>query len=159
MRMRTTSRGRNSVARVALCAALAATVGGARGATPASAPGIRTGAHLAADGLNPPGAPLENPFAGDARVAKAGATLFTSMNCDGCHGGDAAGWVGPNLGDGRWRFGGSDTDVFDSIFYGRPKGMPAFGGVLGARGVWILVTYLRSLPAPADMPTESWPER
>ena len=26
------------------------------------------------------------------------------MNCDGCHGGAGAGWVGPRLSDGRWRF-------------------------------------------------------
>jgi len=52
----------------------------------------------------------------------------------------------PNLADGRWRYGGADAEVFDSIFYGRPKGMPAFGGTLGAEGVWTLVAYLRSLP-------------
>ena len=82
--------------------------------------------------------------------------LFKSMNCDGCHGGEASGWVGPNLGDGRWRYGGADAEVFSSIYYGRPKGMPAFGGALGADGVWTLVTYLRSLPLPPDLPTESW---
>jgi mono/diheme cytochrome c family protein len=46
--------------------------------------------------------------------------------------------------------------VFSSIYYGRPKGMPAFGGALGAEGVWTLVTYLRSLTPPPDVPTESW---
>ena len=80
-------------------------------------------------------------------MAKNGALLFTAMNCDGCHGPDAAGAVGPNLGDGRWRYGGADAEVFMSIYYGRPKGMPAFGGALGAEGVWTLVTYLRSLAA------------
>jgi mono/diheme cytochrome c family protein len=34
--------------------------------------------------------------------------------------------------------------------------MPAFGAVLGSEGVWTLVTYLRSLSAPPDLPTESW---
>jgi len=90
------------------------------------------------------------------REAKSGALLFKAMNCDGCHGGDATGWVGPNLGDARWRYGGADAEVFSSIYYGRPKGMPAFGGALGADGVWTLVTYLRSLPLPPDLPTESW---
>ena len=89
-------------------------------------------------------------------MAKQGALLFATMHCDGCHGGDASGWVGPDLADKRWRYGGSDAEVFSSIYYGRPKGMPAFGGVLGTEGVWTLVTYLRSLPAPADVPTESW---
>jgi len=125
-------------------------------ATTVVPPAVRYEAHLAAGGALPPGAMPSNPHAGDAVVAKQGALLFTTMNCDGCHGGDASGWVGPNLADGRWRYGGADAEVFSSIYFGRPKGMPAFGGVLGNEGVWTLVTYLRSLPAPADVPTESW---
>jgi len=112
--------------------------------------------HVTAGDNVPPGGTLRNPHAGDAAVARSGAQLFTAMNCDGCHGPDASGFVGPNLGDGRWRFGGADAEVFMSIFYGRPHGMPAFGGTLGAEGVWSLVTYLRSLPRPPNLPTESW---
>jgi len=78
------------------------------------------------------------------------------MNCDGCHGGGGSGWVGPSLADGRWRYGGSDAEIFASIYYGRPKGMPAFGGKLGTDGVWTLVTYLKSLTPTADVATESW---
>ena len=43
-------------------------------------------------GSPPPGATLRNPHAGDAAIAKNGALLFSTMNCDGCHGGDASGW-------------------------------------------------------------------
>lgn len=128
-------------------------------AAAATPTGIGSESHITAGGITPPGATLHNPHAGDAAVVKNGAQLFISMNCDGCHGGDAAGMIGPNLGDGRWRYGGSDAEVFSSIYYGRPKGMPAFGGALGAEGVWTLVTYLRSLPVPADVPTESWQEK
>ncbi len=133
----------------------------ARSAPPAPAasptpPAIAYEAHVAAGGIAPVGGVLRNPHAGDAAVAKAGAQLFSAMNCDGCHNLGAGGWVGPNLGDGRWRYGGADAEVFSSIYYGRPKGMPAFGGVLGADGVWTLVTYIRSLPLPSDVPTESW---
>src|SRR5580658_303847 len=142
------------------CASLASC---ARTAAPPPAPGaavpppaIAYEAHLAAGGIAPPGGVLRNPHAGDAAVAKNGALLFTAMNCDGCHGTDGAGFVGPNLGAGRWRYGGADAEVFSSIYYGRPKGMPAFGGALGPEGVWTLVTYLRSLPVPDDLPTESW---
>jgi cbb3-type cytochrome c oxidase subunit III len=124
----------------------------------ATLPAIRYESHLAAGGVAPQGATLHNPHAGDAAVAKNGAMLFTSMNCDGCHGSDASGWVGPNLADGRWRYGGTDAEIFNSIYYGRPKGMPAFGGALGTEGVWSLVTYLRSLPTPPDVATESWQE-
>jgi cytochrome c oxidase cbb3-type subunit 3 len=122
-------------------------------------PAIVYEAHLAAGGAAPAGGTLRNPHAADAAVAKSGALLFTAMNCDGCHGGGGSGWVGPSLADGRWRYGGADAEVFTSIYYGRPKGMPAFGGTLGAEGVWTLVTYLRSLPVPSDVPTESWDDK
>jgi cytochrome c oxidase cbb3-type subunit 3 len=141
------------------CLALA---GCARSAPPpvpvasAAPPAIAYEAHVAAGGIAPAGGVLTNPHAGDAAAARAGAQLFAAMNCDGCHNTGGSGWVGPNLADGRWRYGGADAEVFSSIFYGRPKGMPAFGGVLGADGVWTLVTYIRSLPVPSDLPTESW---
>ena len=138
---------------VTSCSRQAAAPSQEAGAPP---PAIRYEAHIAAGGIAPPGAALRNPHQGDPAVAKKGALLFTAMNCDGCHGGEGSGWVAPNLADGRWRYGGADAEVFDSIYYGRPKGMPAFGGTLGAEGVWTLVTYLRSLPVPGDVPTESW---
>ena len=86
----------------------------------------------------------------------AGANLFGSMNCDGCHGGGAVGWVGPSLVDGRWRYGGADDEIFTSIFYGRPKGMPAYGGVIGTDGVWMLVAYIKAQAVPSVVPTTSW---
>lgn len=132
-------------------------------AKPAAAPGtaatpaaITYEAHVSADGRVPPGATLHNPHEGDKAVAANGAQLFMAMNCDGCHGPDASGFVGPNLGDGRWRYGGADSEVFMSIYYGRPKGMPAFGGAIGEDGVWTLVTYLRSLKAPDNLPTQTF---
>jgi cytochrome c len=95
-----------------------------------------------------------------ARPAKldpnTGSTLFSSMNCDGCHGGGAIGWVGPSLVDGRWRYGGADDEIFASIFYGRPKGMPAYGGVVGTEGVWNLVAYIKAQAVPSVVPTTSW---
>ncbi len=121
-------------------------------------PAVRYEAHVVAGMTAPQGAELTNPHDGDPAVAKKGALMFTAMNCDGCHGGDASGWVGPSLSDGRWRYGGADSEVFNSIFYGRPKGMPAFGGTLGVDGVWTLVTYIRSLPVPPNVSTESWQE-
>jgi cytochrome c oxidase cbb3-type subunit III len=125
-------------------------------ASAAPPPAVAYEAHVAAGGHMPPGGTLHNPHQGDKAVAANGALLFTAMNCDGCHGPDAAGAVGPNLGVGRWRYGGADAEVFMSIFYGRPKGMPAFGGVLGEEGVWTLITYIRSLPRADNLATESW---
>lgn len=109
-----------------------------------------------AGGIAPPTEKFTNSASNDAKAAEAGASLFTGMNCDGCHGGGAVGAVGPSLTDGRWRYGGTDADIFRSIAEGRPKGMPAFGGVLQPAMIWRLVAYIKSLPPPKDVPTESW---
>src|SRR3569623_872181 len=96
-----------------------------------------------AGGLMPPAERVVNPEAENAKAAEEGATLFTSMNCDGCHGGGAVGAVGPSLTDGRWRYGGADADIFRSIAEGRPKGMPSFGGALQPAMIWRLVAYIK----------------
>ena len=104
-------------------------------------------------------APAANALAAarpDKLDPAAGGNLFSSMNCDGCHGGGAIGWVGPSLVDGRWRYGGADDEIFTSIYYGRPKGMPAYGGVIGTDGAWMLVAYIKAQAVPAVVPTTSW---
>lgn len=121
-------------------------------------PSIRYKAHVPAGGIAPAAGTLSNPHKGDKQSAQTGESLFSQMNCDGCHGGGGTGWEGPSLADGRWRYGGADEEIFQSIYYGRPKGMPAYGGVLGAEGVWLLVTYLQALPVPDAVPTQSYEE-
>lgn len=132
--------------------------GAAPAVAPESPPAIRYEAHIPAGGRPPAGGQLNKPLQDDPAVAKNGAALFTAMNCDGCHGGDGSGWVGPSLADGRWRYGGADEEIFSSIYFGRPKGMPAFGGTISPTAIWSIVTYLKSLPPPPDVPTESWEE-
>ena len=78
------------------------------------------------------------------------------MNCDGCHSTSGEGFQAPSLITGRWRYGGTDAAVFETIFYGRPRGMPAFGGVLPPELTWKLVTFLRSVSPPKAVPTQSW---
>ena len=78
------------------------------------------------------------------------------MNCDGCHGGGGTGWVGPSLVDGRWRYGGTDGALYQSIYYGRPKGMPAYGGILSPGAIWKIVTYIQAQPVPDVVPTQAW---
>jgi len=141
--------------------ALAAGCGAAQSGESAAAdsaaipPSVRYDQHVSAGGKAPPGASEKNPFEGDTKSITEGKLLFSSMNCDGCHGG-GEGWAAPSLSDGRWRYGGSDAALFQSISYGRPKGMPAFGGMLSAPIIWKLVTYLRSLPSPKAVPTQAW---
>ena len=124
--------------------------------TRAIPPAVADESHLRAGGSEPPSGKLSNPFTRDAQAVKDGEKLFSAMNCDGCHGGGALGWVGPSLVDGRWRYGGSDGELYHSIFYGRPRGMPAYGGILPSDAIWRIVTYLRAQPIPANVPTESW---
>lgn len=117
---------------------------------------IRYDQHVSAGAALPAGDSLRNPLAGDSAAAALGGKLFASMNCDGCHGGGATGWAAPSLVDGRWRYGGSDAALFHSVFYGRPRGMPAYGGLLGEESIWQLVTWLTSQPVPATEPTQTW---
>jgi mono/diheme cytochrome c family protein len=102
------------------------------------------------------GAELRNPYEGNAAVAATGAKLFVAYNCVDCHGADGSGAMGPSLADGRWHFGGSPGEVFESIYQGRPEGMPAWGSVLSPDQVWTLVTYVRSLEAGKNVTTENF---
>lgn len=118
-------------------------------------PSVRYADHVSAGGSLPPAGSLKNPFA-DSGSVKEGAQLFVAMNCDGCHGGGGTGWVGPSLVDGRWRYGGEDGALFQSVYYGRPRGMPAYGGILSAGVIWKIVSYIRAQPVPKVVPTQSW---
>lgn len=87
-----------------------------------------------------------NPYGSDSAAVKRGEQLFLGMNCSGCHGQDAkTGIFAPNLTDSYWRYGGSDADVFNSIYEGRARGMPAWGAALSTNQIWELVAYIRSL--------------
>ena len=97
-------------------------------------PAIRYDAHVSAGGAVPPAGSMTNPFRGDQPSAQEGEGIFVAMNCDGCHGGGAVGWVGPSLVDGRWRY----------------------GGVLSPAAIWKVVTYLQAQPVPKEVPTERW---
>jgi len=117
-------------------------------------PSIRYPDHVSAGASLPPANELTNPVAVDSASVAEGARIFTTMNCDGCHGGGALGWVGPSLVDGRWRYGGTDGAVYHSIFYGRPRGMPAYGGVMSPGAIWKVVAYIRAQPLPPIVPTQ-----
>jgi cytochrome c oxidase cbb3-type subunit 3 len=118
---------------------------------------VRYDQHVFAGGMAPSGdTTMRNPYAGQPKLASEGGKLFNSMNCDGCHSAAGEGWVAPSLNDGRWRYGGSDGAVFHSIYYGRPRGMPAFGGMLAPEAIWRIVTYIRSLPVAQAVPTQTW---
>jgi cytochrome c oxidase cbb3-type subunit III len=104
-------------------------------------------------------AELRNPYAAadaNRRAAEMGAKLFIGYNCVDCHGADGSGAMGPSFQDRRWRFGGSAAEVFQSIYEGRPEGMPAWGGRIGDDQIWMLTAYVRSLGAGKDVSTENF---
>lgn len=49
-------------------------------------------------------------------------------------------------------------EVFESIFQGRPDGMPAWGGRISNDQIWMLTAYVRSLPTK-DLSTENFTGR
>ena len=110
----------------------------------------------------PPGFPLgvkpisvRNPHEGDKKAIATGAQLFIAYNCLDCHGAEGSGAMGPSFQDGRWHFGGSPAEVFESIYQGRPDGMPAWGGRISNDQIWMLTAYVRSLSAK-DLSTENF---
>jgi cytochrome c oxidase cbb3-type subunit 3 len=104
----------------------------------------------------PAGMVLRNPYEGNAQAIATGEKLFVSYNCIDCHGAGGSGAMGPSLADGRWHFGGSPAEVFESIYQGRPEGMPAWGALISPDQVWMLVSYVRSLEAGKNVTTENF---
>jgi len=121
--------------------------------------GIRLPAHdeNLAVGFPASGGPLllRNPYEGNASAIRTGAQLFVTYNCMDCHGAEGSGAMGPSFQDGRWHYGGSSGAIFESIYQGRPDGMPAWGGRISNDQIWMLAAYLRSLPAK-DLSTENF---
>ena len=99
---------------------------------------------------------LANPREHDPRAAEEGKQLFVSYNCSDCHGGDGSGGMGPSLQDGRWHFGGSAGEVYESISEGRPDGMPSWGGRISDSQIWALVAYVRTLSSGKDVTTQTF---
>jgi len=97
-----------------------------------------------------------NPFAGDAKAAKAGEYQFR-INCALCHGlGAHGGGRGPDLTRAQKRHAHSDAEMFQTISNGIPgTAMPANGtngqGVgMTDEEIWQIITYIRSQEVKAS---------
>jgi len=101
-------------------------------------------------------ATLTNPYQGNAQRIAEGAALFVSYNCLDCHGAEGAGAMGPSLQDSRWHFGGTPAEIFQSIYEGRPDGMPAWGGRIADDQIWRLVAYVQGLSKGHSVTTENF---
>ncbi len=93
------------------------------------------------------------------QAVAAGKTLFAKMNCAGCHTYTGKGFMGPDLTDSYWRYGGAPEEIYRSIYEGRPQGMPAWGKALPSDEIWQLVHYIGSLPThPGGDPSTVGPD-
>ena len=101
-------------------------------------------------------AKLVNPYSGNAARIAEGAKLFVSYNCMDCHGADGSGAMGPSLADGRMHFGSTPGEIFESIYEGRPDGMPSWGSRISDDQIWRLVAYVESLSKGASVSTENF---
>jgi cytochrome c oxidase cbb3-type subunit 3 len=92
----------------------------------------------------------QNPYGNDPEALETGRELFVAYNCSGCHGGHAGGGMGPSLRDATWIYGGTSSDIFNSIASGRANGMPAWGPYLSPTSIWQLVAYIQSMRTPQE---------
>jgi cytochrome c oxidase cbb3-type subunit 3 len=96
-------------------------------------------------GTSPP--PLDaraKLYDNNAPAIAEGQTLYTQMNCVGCHF-HGGGGMGPPLMDDEWRYGGRIDQIAASIAEGRPNGMPAWRNKLTDDQIWKIAAYVRTL--------------
>jgi cytochrome c oxidase cbb3-type subunit 3 len=87
---------------------------------------------------------VKSPYDDNAYAVAEGKTLFSQMNCTGCHS-HGGGGIGPALTDDEWIYGSHPQNIFATITEGRPNGMPAYRGRLPNQQLWELVAYVRAL--------------
>jgi PQQ-dependent dehydrogenase (methanol/ethanol family) len=87
-----------------------------------------------------------NPFAADPTAAAAAGKRLFDGTCAACHGAGGAGTErAPPLGTGRFKHGGEDFEIFQTIQKGVPgTQMPAFAS-LSADELWQLASYVGGL--------------
>lgn len=91
-------------------------------------------------------------LAHDSLRAQRGKDVFAT-NCVACHGPEAKGnqaLGAPNLTDGVWLWGSSESTIVDIVNNGRQNRMPGFGEFLGEDKVHVLAAYVWSLSNKAQ---------
>ena len=126
--------------------------------------GCRENRNSAADGNMPPHDTNVGPIPGDVSVVHAepdpylqnpvalqeGRRLFGWYNCSGCHGDYGGGGMGPSLRGPAWMYGNRSDQIFNTLVYGRSKGMPAWGDKIPADQMWKIIAYVKSLNTPLE---------
>jgi len=74
-----------------------------------------------------------------------GKSLFNA-NCVACHQANGEGGIGPNLTDKHWIYGYDIKDVFKTVKYGTPNGMPEHNSKFNPIQIQQVSSYVLSLP-------------
>ena len=88
--------------------------------------------------------PRAKLYDNNAPAISQGQSLYSQMNCGGCHS-HGGGGMGPALMDDEWRYGGRIDQIATSIAEGRPNGMPSWRSKLTEDQIWQLAAYVRSM--------------
>jgi cytochrome c oxidase cbb3-type subunit III len=107
----------------------------------------------------PPLSALGKQYLGNTQAIAIGSRLFDWYNCSGCHF-HGAGGIGPAFDDSVWLYGGRIDQIYDSIYQGRPNGMPMWGKILPSSAIWQIAAYVKSLETEAakkPIPTKPVP--
>ena len=102
-------------------------------------------------------------FLNEPTALSAGKNNFVQM-CAACHGKEGQGGVGPNLTDDYWINGGSMSDIFKTIKYGKPeKGMKSWQDDYSPVQIAQLASFIKSLhgtkpPNPKEQQGELYKE-
>jgi cytochrome c oxidase cbb3-type subunit 3 len=84
----------------------------------------------------------------NAEITTAGKESY-AINCASCHGERLQGGIGLNLVDNEWVHGSDPMQIFATIKNGyAPKGMPAWGPVLGDKKIAEIAAYILSHHTP-----------
>ena len=94
--------------------------------------------------------PRSADYQNNAYEVSDGQLYFHWMNCTGCHS-EGGGGIGPPLMDDQWTHGGRLDQIYDTIYFGRANGMPAWGGKLTDDQIWKIASYVRSMSLPETL--------
>ncbi len=85
----------------------------------------------------------------EAEAAEEGRALYYGQpNCSDCHGSDARGdsdYGAPDLTVNVWNNGGDPKSLYDSLYFGQHRVMPAWLGTLSLEQIRAVAVYLHSI--------------
>jgi cytochrome c oxidase cbb3-type subunit 3 len=106
---------------------------------------VPVGGNFPAGESKPPLEAIAKQYQHNVQAVSDGSRLFDWYNCSGCHFHGAGGIGPPFYNDGQWLYGGRLDQIYDSIYQGRPNGMPMWGNLIPSSAIWELAAYVKSL--------------